>query len=125
MIAGSCTPFALVSLRDGLGWYLFAVNWGLAALGITYELTLAHRTRVPSLITYVAMGAILLFALKPLQATLSTSGVVWLLLSGSLYAIGIGFFLYDEKVQHFHGIWHLFVLAGSLCHYFCVAIYVI
>ncbi|KHD89782.1 MAG: hemolysin III [Bdellovibrio sp. ArHS] len=125
LIAGTYTPFTLITLRGPWGWWLFGINWTLAALGILYELTLAHRTRTPSMIIYVVMGWLIVVALEPLTAALSTSAMVWLTLGGLLYTGGIVFFLFDEKVKHFHGIWHLFVLAGSACQYFCILFYLI
>lgn len=125
LIAGSYTPFALISLRDSLGWWLFGINWFLAGVGICYELTFAHKTRVPSLITYVVMGWLVLVALKPLKESLPLGGLVWLALGGILYTGGIVFFLFDEKIKHFHGIWHLFVLAGSACQYFSITVYLV
>lgn len=125
LIAGTYTPFTLITLRGPWGWWIFGINWTLAALGIIYELTLAHRTRTPSMIIYVVMGWLIVVALKPLTAALSTAAMVWLTLGGILYTVGIVFFLFDEKVRHFHGIWHLFVLGGSACQYFCILLYLI
>ncbi|KYG69480.1 hemolysin III [Bdellovibrio bacteriovorus] len=125
LIAGTYTPFTLITLRGPWGWWIFGINWTLAALGIIYELTLAHRTRTPSMIIYVVMGWLIVVALKPLTAVLSTAAMVWLTLGGILYTVGIVFFLFDEKVRHFHGIWHLFVLGGSACQYFCILLYLI
>lgn len=125
LIAGTYTPFTLITLRGPWGWWLFGINWTLALLGIIYELTLSHRTRLPSMIIYVLMGWLVLAAMKPLTAALPPTGIFWLALGGLLYTGGIGFFLYDEKVKHFHGIWHLFVLGGSACQYFCILLYLI
>jgi hemolysin III len=125
LIAGSYTPFALVSLRGPWGWWLFGINWTLAVLGITYELTLSHKTRIPSLITYLVMGWLVVVALKPLSETLSPQGMGWLVAGGLFYTGGVGFYVFDSKIKHFHGIWHLFVLGGSICHYICIAAYLI
>ncbi|MFV8256350.1 PAQR family membrane homeostasis protein TrhA [Bdellovibrio bacteriovorus] len=125
LIAGTYTPFTLITLRGPWGWWLFGINWTLALVGIIYELTLSHRTRIPSLIIYVLMGWLVVVAMKPLTAALPSAGIFWLALGGLLYTGGIGFFLYDEKVKHFHGIWHLFVLGGSACQYFCILLYLI
>lgn len=125
LIAGTYTPFCLITLRDSLGWWLFGVNWGLAALGILYELTLAKRTRTPSMIIYIVMGWMIVVALKPLALALPFAGLVWLTLGGLLYTGGIIFFLLDHKIKHFHGIWHLFVIGGTTCQYFCVLLYLI
>lgn len=125
LIAGTYTPFTLITLHGPWGWWLFAINWSLAAIGIIYELTLSHHTRIPSLIIYVVMGWMVVFAIKPLAAALPLNGLIWLSLGGVLYTAGIGFFLFDEKVRHFHGIWHLFVLGGSISQYFCILLYLV
>lgn len=124
LIAGSYTPFALVTLRGPWGWTLFGVNWALAAIGIAQELSIGRRTRVFSLLIYVVMGWLVLIAMGPLAAALPTPGLWWLVAGGALYTVGIGFFLFDEKVRHFHGIWHLFVLAGSACQFVSILLYV-
>lgn len=125
LIAGSYTPFALVSLRGPLGWWIFGINWGLAIFGILYELFLSHRSRIPSFVTYMVMGWMALIAAQPLYIALGLAGMLWLAIGGLFYTIGFVFYAYDDRIQHFHGIWHLFVLAGSICHYFCIALYVI
>lgn len=124
-IAGTYTPITLIALRGPWGWWLFGINWSLALIGIIYELTMAHRTRTPSLIIYVIMGWLALAALKPLTMALPGSGMTLLTLGGIFYTVGIAFFLYDEKIRHFHGIWHLFVLGGSACQYFCILFYLV
>lgn len=125
LIAGTYTPFCLITLRDTWGWWLLIINWSLAALGIIYELTYAKHSRIPSLVIYVVMGWMIVFALKPLALALSMGGLIWLTLGGLLYTGGIVFFLFDEKVEHFHGIWHLFVMGGSACQYFCILFYLV
>ena len=124
LIAGSYTPFTLVSLHGPWGWSLFGVVWGLALAGILQELWLAKRTRVLSLVIYVLMGWVALAAVVPLVAALSWAGFGWLVAGGVAYSAGIIFFLYDERFTHWHGIWHLFVLAGSALHYCAVLLYV-
>lgn len=125
LIAGTYTPFCLITLRGSWGWWLLGINWGLAVLGIIYELTLAKHTRTPSMIIYVLMGWMIVAALKPLALALPMGGLVWLTLGGVLYTGGIIFFLNDHKIQYFHGIWHLFVLGGSACQYFSILLYLI
>ncbi|MDN0077266.1 hemolysin III family protein [Crenobacter sp. SG2303] len=120
LIAGSYTPYCLVTLRGPWGWTLFGISWGLALFGIIQEVTLGRRTRVLSMILYVMMGWLVLVAIKPLVTTLSTPGLVWLAAGGIIYSIGIYWFLNDEKIRHGHGIWHLFVLGGSLCQFISV-----
>lgn len=124
LIAGSYTPFTLVTLRGPWGWSLFGVIWGLAALGIAQEFWLGKRTRVLSLIIYMLMGWIALVAVMPLVETLSPAGFAWLAAGGLAYTAGIVFYVYDEKFTHWHGIWHLFVVAGSALHYIAILLYV-
>lgn len=124
LIAGSYTPFALVTLRGAWGWVLFGLSWGLALFGIAQELTLGRRTRILSMVLYVVMGWMVLVAIKPLIHTLATGGLFWLALGGILYSVGIYWFLNDEKIRHAHGIWHLFVLGGSACQFVSVLFYV-
>ncbi|MNK11943.1 hemolysin-III related [compost metagenome] len=125
LIAGTYTPFTLITLHGPWGWWIFGINWALAFIGIVFELTLAHRTRTPSLIIYVVMGWLIVAALKPLTASLAPAGMAWLTVGGLLYTGGIVFFLFDEKVKHFHGIWHLFVMGGSMAQYFCILFYLV
>ncbi|MBN3805961.1 hemolysin III family protein [Paraburkholderia sp. Ac-20336] len=124
LIAGSYTPFTLVTLRGPWGWSLFGVSWGLAALGIVQELTLGRRTRSVSMVLYVLMGWLALVAVRPLVQALPAAGTAWLVAGGVIYSAGIYFFINDERIRHGHGIWHLFVLAGSLCQFVSVARYV-
>ncbi|GAB2904062.1 hemolysin III family protein [Paraburkholderia jirisanensis] len=124
LIAGSYTPFTLVTLRGPWGWSLFGVIWGLAGLGIAQELTLGRRTRSVSMVLYVLMGWLGLIAIEPLVAALPAAGTGWLVAGGVIYSAGIYFFVNDERIRHGHGIWHLFVLAGSLCQFVSVARYV-
>ncbi|MDE1179545.1 hemolysin III family protein [Paraburkholderia sp.] len=124
LIAGSYTPFTLVTLRGPWGWSLFGVSWGLAVLGIVQELTLGRRTRSVSMVLYVLMGWLALVAVRPLVAALPAAGTAWLVAGGVIYSAGIYFFINDERIRHGHGIWHLFVLAGSLCQFVSVARYV-
>src|SRR5450830_114924 len=124
LIAGSYTPFSLVTLRGPWGWSLFGVSWGLALFGIVQELTLGRRTRVLSMLLYVVMGWLVLVAAQPLVAALPLGGLIWLGLGGVCYSVGIYWFIHDEKIRHGHGIWHLFVLAGSVCQFISVAAYV-
>ncbi|TDN68528.1 hemolysin III [Paraburkholderia sp. BL10I2N1] len=124
LIAGSYTPFTLVTLRGPWGWSLFGVSWGLAALGIVQELTLGRRTRSVSMVLYVLMGWLALVAIRPLVEALPPAGTAWLVAGGIIYSVGIYFFINDERIRHGHGIWHLFVLAGSLCQFVSVARYV-
>jgi len=122
LIAGSYTPFTLITLRGPWGWWLFGAIWSLAAIGITLEILIGHRTHTPSLILYLVMGWLVLVALKPLMEALPGTGLAWLALGGALYTAGVFFFLNDHR-KHFHGYWHLFVLGGSICQFICIAMY--
>jgi hemolysin III len=124
LIAGSYTPFTLVSLRGAWGWSLFGAVWGLALLGIAQEIWLARGARLWSLVIYVLMGWLALIAIVPLIHALTWHGFFWLAAGGLFYTIGIIFYATDHKVRHGHGVWHLFVLGGSACHYFAVLFYV-
>ena len=124
LIAGSYTPFALVTLRGAWGWSLLAIVWSLALLGIAQEIWLAKGARLLSLAIYVLMGWLALVAVSPLWLGLTPAGFGWLAAGGVCYTAGIIFYALDQKVRHAHGVWHLFVLAGSSCHFFTVLIYV-
>jgi hemolysin III len=125
LIAGTYTPFTLVTLRGTWGWSMFAVVWALALFGLGQEIWYAHGTRVLSLVIYVVMGWLAVIGVKPLIAALEWSGFIWLLSGGLCYTVGIAFYATDHKVRHGHGIWHLFVLAGSFCHYTTILFYVV
>ncbi|MEK7755183.1 MAG: hemolysin III family protein [Acidobacteriota bacterium] len=124
LIAGSYTPFALVTLRGPWGWTLFGLAWGLAAAGIAQEFVFGKGKRRLSMLIYVVMGWMAVAALGPLAEALGAPGFAWLLAGGLLYTGGIVFYLLDERVRHFHGVWHLFVLGGSAAHFIAVAFYV-
>ncbi len=125
LIAGTYTPFALISLEKTLGWVIFGVVWGLAVFGIILELTLKRSNRLIPLIIYLTMGWIIIVAIKPFIQALGMAGFGWLLLGGLAYTFGVIFYVYDERFQHFHGIWHLFVLAGSTIQYFTIFYYIL
>jgi hemolysin III len=124
LIAGSYTPFTLVSLRGAWGWSLFGAVWGLALLGIVQEIWLAKGARVLSLVIYILMGWLAVIAIAPLISALTWDGFIWLAAGGLFYTVGIIFYATDEKLRHGHGVWHLFVLGGSACHYFAILFYV-
>ncbi|MDD3325278.1 MAG: hemolysin III family protein [Sulfurospirillaceae bacterium] len=124
LIAGTYTPFTLVTLNGALGWTLFAVVWILAIAGIAQEFLLKSAKRTISIIIYLAMGWLIVVATKPLLSILPESGFMWLLTGGLFYSGGVVFYVFDKKVRHFHGIWHLFVLAGSFCHFITMFFYV-
>ena len=117
LIAGSYTPFALVSLGGDWGWTLFVASWSMAFIGILQELWLAKGARLTSLLIYVVMGWMGLLVMEPLVHALTWNGFTWLLAAGAVYTFGIVFYLFDERFPHWHGIWHLCVLAGSALHF--------
>jgi hemolysin III len=124
LIAGSYTPFCLVTLRGSGGWLMFAVIWGLAVVGIAFEAFWAYRPRWSSVAIYVGMGWMVLFSIKPLVANLDPAGL-WLLVAGGLaYTVGTLFYVL-KKVPYFHAVWHVFVLAGSICHFLAVLLFVV
>jgi hemolysin III len=125
LIAGTYTPFMLVTLRGSWGWSLFGVVWGLALVGIVQEIWLAKGLRILSLVIYVLMGWLAVIAIHPLIDALTWNGFYWLAAGGLFYTGGIVFYATDHKLRHGHGVWHLFVLAGSVCHFFTVLWYVI
>lgn len=119
LIAGTYTPFTLVTLQGTLGWSLFAFVWTLAAIGICKELWWGRDT-VPSVPLYVLMGWCGVAAAVPLMNGLQDDGWRWLVAGGLLYTVGIIFYVIDTRMRHAHGIWHLFVLGGTASHYFTV-----
>ncbi|MGI4839701.1 MAG: PAQR family membrane homeostasis protein TrhA [Janthinobacterium lividum] len=125
LIAGSYTPFCLVSLHGPWGWSLFGVVWGLAVIGMLQEIKPRSEARILSIVIYAVMGWIVLVAVKPLLATLGVAGFAWLAGGGVFYTLGIIFFALDHRMRHAHGIWHLFVIAGSVMHFIAVFFYVI
>lgn len=125
LIAGTYTPFALVSLRGTWGWWLLGIVWSLALFGIVQELMLGKRTRVLSLILYLLMGWLALVAVVPLWHALTPSGFAWLLAGGALYTGGLAFYATDHKLRHGHGMWHLCVVSGSACHFYTILHYVV
>ncbi len=125
LIAGTYTPFTLVTLSGGWGWTIFGIIWGLAAVGILLEALPQGKNRALSVIIYVSMGWLLMVALKPLLAALPLTGFWWLLLGGCFYTGGLAFYFFDDTFPHFHGMWHLCVLAGSICHYITMLFFVI
>ena len=125
LIAGSYTPFCLVTLRGPWGWSMFGVVWGLALLGMLQELRPNNGARKLSVVIYIVMGWAALVALVPLLNVLGTAGFAWVAAGGIFYTVGIVFFLIDTRMRHAHGVWHLFVVAGSATHFFAIARYVL
>ena len=125
LIAGSYTPFCLISLRGPWGWWLFAIVWSLAVIGMLQEIKPRSPARILSLVIYAVMGWIVLVAINPLLASLGMAGFLWLAAGGVFYTAGIVFFAFDERFRHWHGIWHLFVIAGGPAHFIALSFYVI
>jgi hemolysin III len=115
----------LLTLRGPWGWTLFGIVWGLALIGILQEIKPRSEARILSIVIYAVMGWIVLVAVKPLIAALGTTGFAWLASGGVLYTVGIIFFALDHRLRHAHGIWHLFVIAGSLLHFVAILFYVL
>ena len=125
LIAGTYTPFCLVTLRGVWGWTLFGIVWGLALIGMLQEIRPRSEARILSLVIYAVMGWVILIAIGPLLDHLETTGLVLLATGGLFYTGGIVFYAFDDRFRHWHGIWHLFVIGGSLLHYLAIALYVI
>lgn len=125
LIAGSYTPFCMLMLDGSSGWILLGVVWGLAIIGILQETRPRKGARVLSMLVYLAMGWAAATMIEPLQAGLGTAGFAWLLGGGIAYTAGIVFYALDARLRHAHGIWHLFVLAGSTAHYVTIYWYVL
>jgi hemolysin III len=124
LIAGTYTPFTLVSLRGAWGWTLLGVVWGLAILGVVLQTAFPGRTRRLSLVLYLAMGWLVLIAAGPLVRSVHPAGLALLALGGAAYTFGVIFYAW-QRLPYNHAIWHVFVLAGSACHVSCVLSYVI
>jgi hemolysin III len=124
LIAGTYTPFTLVSLRGAWGWSLFGWIWGLAFLGFVFQVHLLRRWPVASVGLYVGMGWAVVVAIKPMFASVAPGGLVLLLVGGLAYTLGIGFYAWRRLPYH-HAIWHIFVLLGSTSHFFAILFYII
>jgi hemolysin III len=124
LIAGSYTPFTLVSLNGTVGWWMFGAIWGLAVLGLVLDALPLRGARVLPMVIYLVMGWLIVLALNPLLAVLPTAGFIWLLTGGLFYTSGILFYALDHRYPWMHGVWHLFVLAGSISHYVAILAYV-
>ena len=126
LIAGSYTPFCLVTLRPDhpvLAWTVFGIEWGMAVAGILFKIWTTGRFRYLSTSAYVIMGWVALAAIVPLIRSLHGLGTMWLATGGGLYTLGCVFYLW-KSLPYSHMVWHLFVLAGTVCHFFCILWYV-
>ncbi len=123
LIAGTYTPFTLGVLRGSWGWSLFGVIWGLAIFGIAFKAVFGTRHEGISTVVYLLMGWLILIAVNPMLAAVPTPGLLWLLAGGIAYSVGVVFFILDDRCKYAHFIWHLFVVAGSSCHFLAVLWY--
>ena len=124
LIAGTYTPFTLIVLRGAWGWTLLGLVWGISVFGILWKVFFLERLEAVSIALYVVMGWLAVIAIKPMFAALHTEGMLWILAGGVAYTGGVVFYAW-KRVPYNHAIWHLFVMAGSLCHYFAVMRYVL
>ena len=124
LIAGSYTPLTLISLNGVVGWWMFGVIWGMAVLGLVLDALPIRGARILPMIIYFAMGWMIVLAIKPLLEVLPFVGFLWLLAGGIFYTSGIVFYALDRRYPWMHGVWHLFVLAGSISHYVAILVYV-
>jgi hemolysin III len=124
LIAGTYTPFTLITLRGSLGWTIFGIEWGLAVAGVVFKSFAVGRFEVASALVYLAQGWFVVVAVVPLVHALGWHGIFWLGAGGLAYTLGIVFFALD-RLRYFHALWHLFVLAGSVAHYLAIFFYVV
>ncbi len=126
LIAGTYTPFTLVTLIDSKGLLILIIVWSLAIVGILLDLFIKRRIEWLQLAIYLIMGWMVMLDFSALKAALPTAGLYWLTIGGIAYTAGIVFYILDDKnlLRHAHGIWHLFVLAGSICHFIAVIGYI-
>lgn len=119
LIAGTYTPITLAILRGALGWVLFGIVWGAAILGIVLNSIDLEKFRKPSVVCYILMGWVIIFAIKPMLNVMPKISLIFLLLGGVFYTVGVIFYAI-KKIRYFHSIWHLFTIAGSVFHYFSI-----
>ena len=124
LIAGTYTPFMLVSMRGRTGWTLLGVVWTLAVAGVVFKSLAVGRFPAASATVYIMMGWCIVFGVRPLLAAITWHGMMWLGAGGLAYTLGIVFFA-NDRLHYFHALWHLFVLAGSMAHYFAILFYVV
>jgi len=126
LIAGTYTPYMLISLREGRGPMILAVVWGLAVLGILLDVLIARRMKALQVLIYLVMGWLCAIEYSSLKQAMPEAGVMWLTAGGLAYTVGVVFYVLDgmNKLTHAHGIWHVFVLAGSVSHFISIMGYV-
>jgi len=126
LIAGTYTPYMLLSLGDSDGFLMLAIVWGLAIIGLCLDLFVPKRIEWLQILIYLAMGWVCVFKYSALQAAIPGHGVLWLTIGGIAYTVGVIFYVLDglKKLKYAHGIWHVFVLMGSISHFISIALYV-
>lgn len=124
LIAGTYTPITLVALRGALGWVLFGIVWGAAAIGIVLNSIDLEKFRKPSVVCYVAMGWVIIIAIRPMIQHVTPLSLWFLLIGGLCYTVGIIFYAL-KKVKYFHSVWHIFTVAGSVFHYFSILLMIV
>jgi hemolysin III len=122
VIAGTYTPFLLISMRGALGWTLLAIVWGIAIIGVSFKILFIEKYQVLSVISYLLMGWLSVVAFRELFAALPIGGIIWLAIGGLFYTVGVIFYAY-QRIPYMHAVWHLFVLGGSISHYLAVLLY--
>ena len=125
LIAGSYTPFTLISLREGVGWKIFGIIWGLGIAGTVLEFAPKKGKRILPIILYLGMGWLILIPIKSLLQVLPVNGFLWLLAGGLFYTVGAGFYVFSKKTPWFHGLWHIMVMLGCVCHYLTMYLYLL
>jgi hemolysin III len=124
LIAGTYTPFELITLRGTIGWVFFGITWGMAIVGILFKIFFVKKFVILSTLIYIAMGWMIVFAIKPLFYALPLNGMIFLATGGVLYTAGTVFYI-KRKMKYHHAVWHLFVLGGSAMHFFAILFYVL
>ena len=124
LIAGTYTPFLLITLRDRVGWWLFVLIWALAMAGMINKIWVRHRYPKLSLLSYLTMGWLCLLAGPALVESVSVVGIAWLAAGGLAYTVGTVFYM-RKRMRYHHAIWHMFVLVGAGCHFLAIAVYVL
>lgn len=124
LIAGTYTPYLLITLDKALGWTMFGIIWGMAVMGIILNSIDLERFKKFSLICYIVMGWAIVFTIKPIIRNIPPMGVLLLVLGGIIYTVGIIFYIM-KRYKYMHSVWHLFVLGGSVCHYLSILLYVV
>jgi hemolysin III len=122
LIAGTYTPFLVIGIQGTWGWALLVIIWSLALIGISFKTFFIHRFKMVSVLTYILMGWLCIVALNEMLANIPAGGLIWLAAGGIFYTVGVIFYA-SKRIPYTHAVWHLFVLAGSICHFFAVLLY--